>query len=350
MRDYQIIIYGSYGYTGRLIADECKSRNLNVLLSGRDHDKLKDHSQASGYPFETADLRDDTALREVLKKGNVVIHCGGPFQHTAKQMVTACLATSTHYTDITGEYPVFEMLAGYDALAKQSGILVMPGVGFDVVPSDCLALHLKNRLPSASHLQLAFAMSKGGLSRGTSRTMIEGLGYGGIIRQNGKLKQIALGDKVMEVDFGAFKTKALCIPWGDVATAWRSTGIPNIEVYSGQPDKLIAAARLSRWINGILRLRFIKNYLLKKTDKKPAGPDKEKRENGRSYLWGRVTDPEGNSKETRLETLSGYLLTAKTATMIAEKILTTEVRSGYYTPAQYFGEGLILEIEGTKFN
>src|SRR5688500_686499 len=110
MSDHQIIIYGSYGYTGRLIPEECKAKNLNVLLTGRDASKLKQQSDACGYPFERVDINNDTELLKLLKKGKLVIHCGGPFQFTAKQMVHACLETSTHYTDITGEYPVFEML------------------------------------------------------------------------------------------------------------------------------------------------------------------------------------------------------------------------------------------------
>ena len=350
MRKHQIILYGSYGYTGTLIAEICKAKNLNVLLSGRSAEKLKLQSDQTGYSFEAVDIHNSTALLNLLKKGQLVIHCGGPFQHTARPMAEASMHAGTHYTDINGEIPVFELLAGLDTRAKESDILIMPGVGFDVVPSDCLALHLKNRLPLATHLQLAFAMSNGGLSRGTSKTMIEGMGYGGTIRRNGKLTQIALGEKVMEIDFGPFKSNALCIPWGDVATAWRSTGIPNIEVYSGVPANTIMAAKVSRWFNWLLRQRWVKDYLLKKIDKRSAGPDLEKRESGRSYLWGKAWDGQGHSVEARMETVSGYLLTAKTAILIAGKILSSkEVQTGYFTPAQYFGENLILEVEGTKF-
>jgi short subunit dehydrogenase-like uncharacterized protein len=348
MRNYQIILYGSYGYTGRLIAEECRALSMGVLLSGRDPVKLKLQSEHSGYPFEVADINDRPALLNLLKKGKLIIHCGGPFQFTARQMAEACLETGTHYTDIAGEYPVFELLAQYDSRAKDNGILIMPGVGFDVVPSDCLALFLKKRLPTATHLQLAFAMSKGGLSRGTSKTMIEGMGYGGMIRQNGKLTPLPLGDKVMEIDFGPFKRKALCIPWGDIATAWRSTGIPNIEVYSAVPGNTIRAAKASRWFNRLLRQRWIKDYLLKRVDQRITGPDQHKRESGRSYLWGKVWDQQGNSQEARLDTISGYSLTAKTAVLVAEKILAGSARPGYFTPAQYFGEELILSIETTK--
>lgn len=349
MRPYEVIIYGAYGYTGKLITTECKAAGLNVLLAGREGSGLQALSETTDYPYEMCKIDDAPSLRQLLKKGGIVIHCAGPFQTTAKQMVDACLEAGTHYLDITGEYSVFEMLAGYDDKAKQREILVMPGVGFDVVPSDCLALHLKNRLPQATHLQLAFTMSKGGVSRGTARTMIEGLGTGSIIRKDGNLTAIALGEKVMEVDFGEFKRESLCIPWGDIATAWRSTGIPNIEVYSGVDAKTIRMARISNWFNWLIRRRWLKNYLRKKVDTRQAGPGKANLAAGKSYLWGRVRDSEGNMIEARMKTLNGYLLTAKTTVLIAQKLLSEEVDPGYFTPAEYFGEGLIFEVEGTSW-
>jgi len=344
----KIIVYGSYGYTGKLIVDECRKKNLSVVLAGRNGNALEKQSKESGYDFHVVDIDDRVGLLDLVKQGKVVIHCGGPFRHTAKKMADACLEAKTHYTDITGEYEVFELLAGYDEKGKQAGIMIMPGTGFDVVPSDCLALHLKNKLSTATHLQLAFAMSKGGLSRGTKKSMTEGLGYGGKIRKDGKLTMLPMGDKTMVVDFGAFKTPTLCIPWGDISTAWRSTGIPNIEVYTGATESMIKNARASRYINWLLRMKVIKQFLLKQIDKKPGGPSEEKLLTGKSYLWGKVWSEQGLHAEARLETLSGYLLTAKTSVLIAEKILGGNFKTGYQTPAMAYGENLIMEIEGTK--
>ena len=344
----KIIVYGSYGYTGKLVVEECKKKNLSVILSGRNEEALKKQSEQSGYPYKTVDIGDHTGLINLLKKGKIVIHCGGPFRHTAKKMIDACLEANTHYTDITGEYEVFELLAGYDAKATQAGLTVLPGTGFDVVPSDCLALHLKNKLPSATHLQLAFTMSKGGLSRGTKKSMTEGLGYGGMIRENGELVSLQLGDKVRDVDFGEFKMKTLCIPWGDISTAWRSTGIPNIEVYTGATAGMIKNAKRSRYLNWLLRMKWVKTLMLKQVDKKPGGPSEEKLLTGKSYLWGKVWNENGEQAEARLETVSGYLLTAKTSVLIAEKILNGNFKTGYQTPAMAYGEDLIMEIEGSK--
>ncbi|MBP9924992.1 MAG: saccharopine dehydrogenase NADP-binding domain-containing protein [Cyclobacteriaceae bacterium] len=348
MKDRTIILYGSYGYTGKLIAKECQSKNLNVILAGRNKEALQKQSTETGFPFEVVNVTETDALKALLTKGKIVIHCAGPFRHTAQAMADACLETKTHYTDITGEYQVFELLASYDQKAKEAGITIMPGTGFDVVPSDCLALHLRNRLPAATHLQLAFAMSKGGLSRGTKKSMTEGMGDGGQIRTNGKLEHLALGAKSMEVDFGSFKTPTLCIPWGDISTAWRSTGIPNIEVYTGATKSMIKNAKRTRYINWLLRMSWVKKFMLKKIDKQKPGPSDEKRESGRSFLWGKVWDEKGNTAESRLETVSGYTLTAKTAVLIAEKILAGNFKSGYQTPAMAYGADLIMEISETN--
>jgi short subunit dehydrogenase-like uncharacterized protein len=346
-RDNTIIIYGSYGYTGQLITAECRSRNLKVILSGRRSEDLRAQSLETGYPFEVATLSDRVALRNLLLKGSVLIHCAGPFQFTSKAIIEMCIDTHTHYTDISGEHQVFEMLAGYDNQAKKVGITVMPGTGFDVVPSDCLAVFLKQKLPVAMHLELAFNLSGGGSSRGTAKTMIEGLGQGSVIRKNGKLLPVPLGEGIKLIDFGPFKVKCLRIPWGDISTAWTSTGIPDIAVYMGTSPRIIALAKLSRYFNWFLKWRSVKNLLRKRIENQIAGPEPEKRNAGKSFLWGKAWDDAGNSYTATLETMNGYSLTARTSVLIAEKILKRDFKKGYQTPGTAYGPDLILEIENT---
>jgi short subunit dehydrogenase-like uncharacterized protein len=349
MREFDVVVYGSYGYTGKLIIDKFLYSKERVLLAGRDMSKLAEQSRTSAFPFEVVDVDDSGSLEKLVSRAKLVLHCAGPFQKTAVQMINACLRSKTHYIDITGEYTVFELLATFDAAAKEAGIIVMPGTGFDVVPSDCLALHLKNRLPDATHLQLAFTMSGGGLSRGTARTMVDGLGSGGMIRKNGILVPLALGAKTMSIRFCTGIRKTMCIPWGDISTAWRSTGIPNIEVYTGVSAGTIVGARLIKPFNWLLRMPAVKKLLRNKVDTRPSGPSEEKRSAGKSYLWGRVTNASGNIVEARLKTMSGYSLTATTSVLVAQKLLAKETQPGYFTPAQYFGDGLIFEVEGTEW-
>ncbi|HPH45585.1 MAG TPA: saccharopine dehydrogenase NADP-binding domain-containing protein [Chryseolinea sp.] len=347
MNQSQVVLYGSYGYTGKLIAQECKSKNINIVLAGRNQEALILQSKETGFPYEVVDLNNHDALLKLLTDRKLVIHCGGPFQFTSKQMVDACLETKTHYTDISGEFTAFEMLATYDSKAKAEGIMILPGIGFDVVPSDCLALHLKKQLPSATHLQLAFTTLKGGLSRGTARTTIEGLGYGSYVRVNGKLKPIPLASRSMTVNFGDFTTSTLCIPWGDISTAYRSTNIPNIEVYMGMPEKTIQKLKWANYFNWLMRKKWVKTFLKNQIDKRPAGPSDDRRKNGRSFLWGRVWDDQGNTAISTLQTFDGYTLTAKTSVLIAEKIIFGNHKTGFQTPAMAYGENLILEIESS---
>jgi len=344
---FPIIVYGSYGYTGKLIIEECKAKGLDVILSGRNGDALRSQSAHTGYPFEVVDIDKITSLCALLEKGSMVIHAAGPFQFTAQAMAEACLITQRHYTDITGEIAVFEMMAKLDEKAKAAGIAIMPGVGFDVVPSDCLAMHLKNRLPSATHLQLAFASNKGGLSRGTSKTMVEGMGLGGAIRKNGKIIPSPLHEGIMEINYGAFQLPSIRIPWGDVSTAFYSTGIGNIEVFRGADKGLIKQVKMSRYLNWLLRMRSVKNYLIKQIDKKPAGPNEERRAKSKMFLWGKVWDGK-QEKISLLETVEGYTLTAKTSVLIAQKILSGNVKPGFQTPSKAYGADLILEVPGTN--
>lgn len=349
MRQFEILLYGSYGYSGKLIAAECRKHNLNIMLSGRDKGKGEAQAQLTGYPFERAGTDNTSTLRKLLEKADVLINCAGPFQHTAEKIARLCLGTGTHYTDITGEYQVFGKLAALHSKAAEAGIVIMPGVGFDVVPTDCLAVHLKSRLPSATRLQLAFAMAGGGVSRGTARTAVEGIGNGSVIRTNGTLVNIPLGEKTLEVDFGPFRRNTMCIPWGDVSTAFRSTGIGSIEVYSAMPPRVIRWSRYSKYFNWLLKQGWLKHLLLRRIDKRIAGPDAEKLQNGRCFLWGCASDDSGTKVEARLETANGYQLTARSATLIARKLLEDKNRSGYFTPAEYFGSELITAVEGTKW-
>lgn len=345
--NHKIVVYGSYGYTGSLIVEECKRRNFNVILSGRDEYELANQHNKIGFPYQRADINKEDELLNLLNDAFLVIHCAGPFQFTARQMVEACLATKTHYLDITGEYEVFELIAQYGERAKVLGIQLMPGVGFDVVPSDCLALHLKQQLPDATHLQLAFTSTGGGFSRGTAKTMVEGLGRGSTIRRDGTLTSIQTAEKVIEVDFGSVTMQAVCIPWGDIATAWRSTGIPNIEVYLGAPDKLIKQMKISRALNFLFKLRPVKNFLKYQIDNRPAGPSEQKRKNSRSLLWGKVWNEHGITATARLETLSGYELTYLTAVMITQEILKGNFSPGYQTPAMVYGADFIVNVPTT---
>ena len=338
-----IVVYGSYGYTGQLIVEACKAKQLSLILAGRNEQALALQSESTGYPYEVVETSETEKLVHLLKPAHLVIHCGGPFIFTARRMVEACLQARTHYTDITGEIAVFELLKKYDQQARDSGIIVLPGIGFDVVPTDCMASHLKRRLPEATHLELAFATSGGGASRGTTKTAILGLGEESRIRKDGTIIKVPLHQGMKEINFGSFRSLAARIPWGDISTAYTSTGIPNIEVYMGVNKKIARLISMSRYFNWLLSMRWIKILLLKRFDK-ISGPTSQNRSKSKSIVKGKVWN-EHSIYESRLELADGYTFTAVASVAIAQRILKGNFKTGYQTPSLVYGPDFILEFE-----
>ncbi len=342
------LLYGANGYTGELIARYAHEYNLQPILAGRREEALSLLAAKLNLPYKVIDLNDTPTLVAALKEVKVVVHAAGPFQFTAKQMVEACLKTSTHYLDINGDIAVFEMLKQYDDAAKHAGIMIMPGVGFDVVPTDCIALLLKKLLPDAVKLQLAFAMTGSGLSHGTATTMANRLGEGGAIRKNGKIVSIPLGKKGMWVDFGIKKLFVMSIPWGDISTAYFTTGIPDIETYAGVSPKTYRLLKLQPLFNWLLRTSFIRNFIKRKINNRAPGPSDEMRNKATALVWGQVTNAAGKTASARLSGPEGYTLTVHSTLLIVQKILEGSVAMGYQTPAKVYGENLVLEIPGVK--
>lgn len=348
---YPFIIYGANGYTGEIIAELAVKNGLKPLLAARSGDKLIPLAQRLGLNYEVCALDNKDDLYELLSKSTIFLNCAGPFMYTAKPAVEACIEKSVHYLDITGEYYVFEAMRARDGMAKAKQMMILSGVGFDVVPSDCLALHLKNKLPRATHLTLAFAALKGGMSRGTAKTTVQGMGVGGMIRENGKLKPVPLVYKTAEIDFGPFKSPAVTIPWGDICTAYYSTGIPNIMVYTGVKQSMIDTMKWSDRLGPLLRTSFARTLATKAIERRTkvvAGPDENRRNNTKCYFRGTAEDDNGNKVEALLTTPEGYKLTSLTAFAIVQEVLAGNFKTGYQTPASAYGPDFILKIEGCE--
>jgi len=340
------LLYGSYGYTGRLIAARALERGLRPVLAGRSEAPLKQQAAELGLPWRAVALDDPAALDAALADVPVVLHAAGPFVRTARPMAEACLRTGTHYLDITGELAVFESLAARDAEAKAAGVMLLPGVGFDVVPTDSLAAHLKRRLPGATRLALAFQPVGGGLSHGTATTMVENLAAGGAVRRGGRIVPVPAAYRTRRVDFGRGPVEVTTIPWGDVSTAFHSTGIPDVEVYTRVPAPARRMMVASRYLGWLLGSGPVQRVLKGRIDAASPGPTDEQRARGRSLLWGEAEDAAGGRAAARMQAPEGYTLTAVTAVGAAEEVLAGRARAGFHTPSRAFGPDWILGFDG----
>ena len=341
-----LLIYGSNGYTGRLIVAEAMANGLRPTLCGRSAASVRQQAEALGLPWRVAALDDPKALDAAVADARVVLHCAGPFHRTWRAMSDACLRARAHYLDITGEISVFEGLAARDAEARAAGVMFLPGAGFDVVPSDCLAAHLKRRLPNATHLALAFR-SSGGLSRGTLTTMVENLGGPGAVRRAGAIVPVPPAWKTRRIDFGDGRLlDAATIPWSDVSTAYHSTGIPNIEVYAAMRPAVRHLMRASRYLAPVLRLPHVRFVMREYVRTGPAGPGETARARGSSLLWGEATAANGDRAEARLRGPGGYDFTARTAVLLSARALGGNAPPGFQTPARAYGPDVVLECRG----
>jgi len=342
------LIYGSYGYSGQLIANLAVQRGLRPVLAGRDEKRLRAQAESLDLEFHAFSLEDTPSLYSALQEVEGVLHCAGPFVHTFRQMAEACLVTRRHYLDISGEIPGFEALAQMDDDAKRAEVMLLPGAGYDIVPTDCLAMHLKKRLLSATYLRLYIRGVRGGFSRGTARSAIENMHRGGMIRRNKKLVQVPPAWKVLEIDFGRGPVKVASIGWGDVSTAYHSTGIPNVQTYMAFPPIAIEALRSMRVIGPLLYTRPVRGLLKQALCLVRSGPTEEQRRNGFSLIVGEAFNDDGGSVSSKLRTPEGYSLTALATVEIMKRILSGDLKPGFQTPSLVYGPDFILGFEGVE--
>jgi len=342
------LVYGANGYTGTLIAELARAHGLKPVLAGRNAATVGALAERLGFEHRVFGLDVPSTLDACLEGVSVVLHCAGPFSRTSQPMADACIRMHVHYLDVTGEVAVFEALAARSAEAREANVMLLPGVGFDVVPSDCLAVHTARRIPQPTHLRIGILGLGASMSHGTATTMVEGLSNGSWVRRGGRLVKIAPGSVTRKFDFGRGPRITMAVPWGDLATAFYSTGIPNIETFFSVNRGMLWGARTMGRLPWLLGSGPVRRLMQRRIDARPAGPTAAEREKGRSIFVVEVENAAGQRAVSRLETGNGYSLTALTALDIARRVLAGQAPVGFQTPATAYGPDLILEIPGTR--
>jgi short subunit dehydrogenase-like uncharacterized protein len=344
------MIYGANGYTGKLVVEEAVKRGLRPVLAGRNADALRELAAPHGLPVRAFGLDDAHVVEKNLHGMGLVLHCAGPFSATCAPMLEGCLAEGVHYLDITGEIDVFAHCHAQHARASEKGIVVIPGSGFDVVPTDCLAAMLKRDLPTATSLVLAFEAG-GGPSPGTAKTSVEGLGKGGRARIDGVLTRVPLAWKTRTFERDGEARFAMTIPWGDVYTSFVSTGIPNVEVYMGVPPATAKRLRRMRMLGPLLDTGLVQGWLKRQVEKRVKGPSDSTRGKTGCVVWGEVRDAEGRELKRRLRTPNGYAITVTAVLGIVARLRDGErPPGGYYTPSKLMGADYVLGLPDVRLD
>ncbi len=341
------LVYGVTGYTGKLILEQARKEGLSLLMAGRDEEKLRVLKEQYGFEYICFDLSSRQQIAEILQDVVVLLNCAGPFSQTAKVLMSACLHSKTHYLDITGEIGVFEHGKLLDKSAKEAGILICPGVGFDVVPTDCLAKGIKQRLPDIDSLWLGFS-SRSGLSPGTAKTAVEGIAVGGKVCRAGIVTSVPLAYKVRKIDFGDGLKTATTIPWGDVSTATHGTDIANVDVYIPMSDRKVRELRRLEKFRWLFKYKWVIRWMQKKIDRKVTGPDEQTRNSQKTYVWGEGVSLSGDVVTGRAVTENGYDVTKHAAIAISQFVLKNDVPAGFITPGSLMGADFVEKLPGSE--
>lgn len=345
------MIYGANGYTGKLIAAEAARRGYQPILAGRNQAVITELAAKLNLPYRCFALESSHQTKQHLNDVGLVLNCAGPFEETAQVMREACLANGSHYLDITGELSVLESSCALDEEARKQGIAIISGVGFDVVPTDVLAHELKLALPEATHLELAF--TGGTISRGTARTMLSIIADGCKVRENGKVVSVPIAHKSKEIPFADKSRYAMTIPWGDIATAYVTTGIPNIDIYTATKESEVKLVRCIAPLTKLLKIGFLTRALQAVAGKFVKGPSETELKTASVELWGRAWYQDGaetKAVDITMQTPDGYALTIKTALLYVEELLAHRILPGAYTPSQASDVETFLSLEGVSIN
>jgi short subunit dehydrogenase-like uncharacterized protein len=339
------LLYGVSGYVGEGAARQTVRAGLRPVLAGRNEKRVRALAAELGCEWRAFALDDPSAIDRGIEGMTLVLHLAGPFVYTARQMVEACLRRRVHYLDINGEIPVLEDLAGRDADARRAGIMIMPAVGFDVVPTDCLAVYLHRNLPTATRLTIAFHAEDGGKAPpGTQRTAIELARLGLLVRRDGRLVHPTDPNSTRNVVFPDGPRKVYRLTWGDLVTAFRSTGIPNIEVFAAASPAIRRQMAALVMVRPLLKLAPVRRLLALAAR---PGPSAEERARTVTHIWAEVVDDSGNRASARLRGPdAGHDWTIAAALSVVRRVLAGDAPPGFQTPAGAYGPDLVLDVEG----
>lgn len=341
------LLYGAYGYTGKLVIEQALARGHKPVLAGRDARQLQPLAEAHGLEWRACALDDTAGLRRLLADVDLAYHVAGPFTQTAAPLREACIATRTHYVDVTGESPVTAETFAQDARARQAGVLLLPSSGVNAVPADCIAAFVHGKLADADTLEVAIDTVHR-QSSGSLVSMVEVASLGGQVRRDGRIEAAPMGAHTRRIDLPIGTRHAMALPLSDLHTVWHTTGVPNITAYVVQQRAAILGARLAApLMQRVFRSRRVRDLVQTQLRRHVQGPDETARAGDHTWAWARASNARGEAVEACLQTLEGYTFTGAVAPLVVEAALASGA-TGATTAARAFGADFILGVAGTR--
>jgi short subunit dehydrogenase-like uncharacterized protein len=314
------MLYGAAGYTGSLIAARAVECGHRPVLAGRSALAVNAVAERLGLQHRVLDLEDPVASEAALGDVDLVLNAAGPFLHTAAPLARACLRAGIHYLDISNELQVFRALYDLDEEAKRVGVSIIPGVGFGVVATNCLARYVSELVGGAHQLDVASRVATAQPGPGAAATMQENLPYGGWIRHGGQLVPKEFFTGVTTIGFPDGPCEAMPVPTGDLEAGFHATGAPDVVAYAVSPP--------ARDVSG-------------SDDEDDLSSTRE------SFGWARAVSSDGATAEAWLQTGDSYIFTAAASIRAVEETIARSPL-GALNPAVAFGADFAFSVQDTR--
>ncbi len=349
--DARWVLYGAYGFTGRMILDHALALGLRPVIAGRSHEKIAALAQRHGLQQCEASVDDAGALERMLYGMRLVLNAAGPFGQTAIPIMRACIKTRTRYVDIGGDVSVLRQQFQLSEAFAREGVGAVLAVGFDVVPTDFAAKWAArdqgNAVAGADELRLGLSLPVS-MSRGSTKAVIDELHHGTLVLRDGVLQRVRPRDHRSLFDYGQGPSESIANTWGDLLTAPRTTGIRNVTVYFEATPAVRRAALYSQLLSRPARLQAVRSFLKVIARLLPEGPAEPLRTSRQATVVAHLLRKGRVIRKVRIRTGDAYEFTAASAAKAVLRVLDMEHLSGIETPARALGDDFLEKLPGVS--
>jgi short subunit dehydrogenase-like uncharacterized protein len=336
-----IWVLGATGKGGRAIASELIGNDADVVLIGRDRDRLATVAASLGGQHRTilAPGRAELIALIAAEKPTAVVNTIGPFGETTAPLARACLVAGSHYVDLANELPPVHALLNMDAEARSEGVTLVTGAGFGVLATEALVIELVSGQPAAARATVAAMPAVDALGSAVLSSVIDAVAYGGRRYRDGHLLRTRLGAEHAWIPLPDLPAiQALAVPTGELEAARRASGADDVVAFSSEVPSRRTVRVVLPMLSALLAARPIRAGVQRLVNRARLTPPAKHGEI--SWAYARLEWPDGTHREAWLRTGEGYGFTARVAAHTASLISDGQGRPGAFTPGALFGADL----------
>ncbi len=346
MNKTTIMLYGANGFTAGIMLPKLKVLSCKIILAGRNKEAIALIAKKYGYETRIFDLDHAQIVEKNLQDCGLLLNCAGPFTKTAWPLASACVKVRCHYFDITGELSVFQSLFSLNEAARAAKVSIIPGMGFDIVPSDCLAKMLAEQLPDASSIMIAISTKNTRASHGTMKTLFLNIGMMSLASRNGVgIEPVAKDDTHRNVTFNGRTIMCMRAPLADLFCTPKSTGIEHVDTYLAMPKQFERIVPIVNIVRNLAQRPALNKLFAKAIELLPNGPTAAQQQKGCAYIYGEARTNDNRIARAQLRTHEPYVYTGDALIKGAERFLREGLACGFQTPSLAFGSHFAVEVD-----